>query len=321
MQLDLGCLQALEAVVKYGGFAHASKHLHKVQSAISHQIQKLERQLGVTLFDRDGYRVHLTPAGEVILAEGRRLLAQAEHVRSLARQFAQGWEPELVVIVDGIFPIDTTLATLRSLAAEKVPTRVTIQVEFLRGVQSRFEKDNGDLMLVVDYAASPYLHEEVLPPIECMLCVAPSHPLAGERPVSLAELQLHAELSCQHSSEERGHDRHLFGCERAVYLPSHHTKKEALLMGVGFGWMPIYLVRDELKAGTLRELNYVDGSRVSFTPRLVHRTDRNLGPAAQRFITLLRTAIWPQETHTMKAAASAMMDFTVSSARAADLCA
>jgi hypothetical protein len=35
MQVDLSCLEALEAVVKYGGFAHASKHLHKVQSAIS----------------------------------------------------------------------------------------------------------------------------------------------------------------------------------------------------------------------------------------------------------------------------------------------
>ena len=318
-QLDLSCLEAFEAVVKYGGFAHASKHLDKVQSAISHQVQKLEKQLGVTLFDRDGYRVHLTPAGEEILAEGRRLLAQAAHVQSMARQFSHGWEPGLAVIVDGILPLDPTLAALRWLAVEQAPTRIQIQVEFLRGVQSRFDKDNADLMVVVDYAASPYLHEEALPAIDCLLCVAPSHPLAGKLHVSLTELQQHAEISCQHSSDEQGHDRHLFGCERAVYLSSHHTKKEALLMGVGFGWMPIYLVHNELNAGTLRELKYVAGSRISFTPRLGHRTDHRLGRAGQRFVALLRGAIWPQEKHTMKTVGNTVIEVPINSSYASDV--
>jgi DNA-binding transcriptional LysR family regulator len=294
MQLDLGALEALEAVVKYGGFARATEHLHKVQSAVSHQIQKLEKQLGVSLFNRDGYRVHLTPAGEAILAESRRLLAQAEHVRSVARQFSQGWEPGLVIIVDGILPLNPTLAALKALAAEQVPTRIQVKVEFLRGVQLRFEKDNGDLMLVTDYAANPYLHEEALPEMDCILCVGPAHPLAGAKRVSLAELQENVELSVQHSSEEQGYDRHLFGCERAIYLSSHHAKKETLLMSVGFGWMPLYLIQDELKAGTLRELKYVGGSRYRFTPRLVYRADRRLGRAGLQFIALLRNATWPK---------------------------
>jgi len=293
-QFDLSGAEALEAVVKYGGFARAAEHLHKVQSAVSHQVQKLEKQLGVKLFNRDGYRVCLTPAGEAILAEGRRLLAQAEHLRSVARQFSEGWEPGLVIIVDGILPLGPTLAALKTLAAERVPTRIQIKVEFLRGVQSRFEKDNGDLMLVTDYAASPYLYEEAFPAIDCMLCVAPTHPLARSKRVSLAELQEHVEISVQHSNEEQGDDRHLFGCERAFYLSNHHTKKEALLMGVGFGWMPLYLIHEELKTGTLRELKYVGGSRCRFIPRLVHRTDRRLGRAGQEFIALLREATWPQ---------------------------
>jgi DNA-binding transcriptional LysR family regulator len=294
MQLDLSGLEALEAVVKYGGFARAAVHLHKVQSAVSHQVRKIEEQLGVTVFNRDGYRVHLTPAGEAVLAEGRRLLAQAEHVRSVARQFSEGWEPGLVIIVDGILPLQPTLAAMKTLAIEQVPTRVQVKVEFLRGVQSRFEKDDGDLMLVADYAADPYLHEEALPAMDCILCVASSHPLARAKRVSLSELQEHVELSVQHSSEEQGFDRHLFGCERAFYLSSHHAKKEALLMGVGFGWMPLYLIHNELKARTLCELKYVGGSCYRFTPRLVHRADRRLGRAGQRFIELLRKSPWPR---------------------------
>jgi DNA-binding transcriptional LysR family regulator len=294
VKLDLNGLEALEAVVRYGGFARAAKHLHRVQSAVSHQVRKIEQQLGVSLFNRDRYRVQLTPAGEAILAEGRRLLAQAEHVRSIARQFSEDWEPSLSIIVDGILPLDPTLAAMKSLAAAQVPTRIQVKVEFLRGVQSRFEKENGDLMLVTDYAASPYLQEEALPAMDCVLCTGRSHGLAKVKRVSLAQLQEHVELSVQHSSEEQGYDRHLFGCERAFFLSSHHTKKEALLMGVGFGWMPLYLVHNELKSGALREVKYQGGSWYRFTPRLVHRADRQLGRAGQQFISLLRKSAWPR---------------------------
>jgi len=294
VKLDLNGLEALEAVVRYGGFARAAKHLHRVQSAVSHQVRKIEQQLGVSLFNRDRYRVQLTPAGEAILAEGRRLLAQAEHVRSIARQFSEGWEPSLSIIVDGILPLDPTLAAMKALAAAQVPTRIQVKVEFLRGVQSRFEKESGDLMLVTDYAASPYLQEEALPAMDCVLCAGRSHALGKAKRVSLAQLQEHVELSVQHSSEEQGHDRHLFGCERAFFLSSHHTKKEALLMGVGFGWMPLYLVHRELKSGALREVKYEGGSWYRFTPRLVHRADRQLGRAGQEFISLLRKSVWPR---------------------------
>lgn len=296
MKLDLNGLEALEAVVRYGGFARAAEHLHKVQSAVSHQVRKIEQQLGVTVFNRDGYRVHLTPAGEAILAEARRLLAQAEHVRSVARQFSQGWEPSLAIVVDGILPLDPTLAAMKTLAAAHVPTRIQVKVEFLRGVQARFEKENGDLMLVADYAASPYLHEEALPEMDCVLCVGRSHALAKAKRVSLEQLQEHVELSVQHSSEEQGHDRHLFGCERAFFLSSHLTKKEALLMGVGFGWMPLYLVHQELKSGALFEVKYLGGSWYRFTPRLVHRADRRLGRAGQEFVSLLRRSAWPRRS-------------------------
>jgi len=111
--------------------------------------------------------------------------------------------------------------------------------------------------------------------------------------VPLAEMQQHIELSVQNSNEEQRSDRHFFGCERGFYLSSFQAKKQALLMGVGFGWMPLYLVRDEIKAGQLREVKYTGGSRFRFTPRLVRRSDRTLGRTGQRLVELLRAARWP----------------------------
>lgn len=290
MRPDLDALQALDAVVRHGGFARAATKLHKVQSAVSYQIRKLEQQLGVALLDRSAYRVRLTPAGEAVLVEGRRLIAQAEHVASVAQQFAAGWEPRLTVIVDGLLPLEPTLRALKTLADERVPTRIQVKVEFLGGVQFRFEKDRADLMLVKDYAADPLLAAEALPDIECVLCVSPAHPLATRRVVSRDELHQHVELSVQDSSDQ-GDDRHMFGGERVFYLSGFDTKKRALLMGLGFGWMPVYLVAAELRRGTLRELHYAAGSRYRFTPLLVRRVDAPLGRTGARLAALLRGTV------------------------------
>lgn len=287
MKPDIDAIAALDAVVRYGGFARAAERLNKVQSAVSYQVGKLEEQLGLRLLDREGYRVRLTPAGQMILTEGRRLLAMAEHIESLAAQFATGWEPRMLLIVDGILPLDRTLSALKTLADERAPTRIQVKVEFLRGVQFRFEKDHADLMLVKDYEPHPHLQAEALADVDCILCIAPSHPLAVRSAVSLADLHEHVELSIQDSSDQ-GNDRHMFGGERVFYLSGFVAKKQALQMGLGFGWMPAYLVAEDLRSGALLELPFEGGSRYRFTPQLVHRASQPLGRAGARFAQLLK---------------------------------
>ncbi len=287
MRPSLYAIEVLDAVIRHGGVAQAAKRLHKVQSAISYQVIKLEGQLGISLLDRTKYRARLTPAGEAVLAEGRRLLAQAEHVATVAQQFSSGWEPQLTVIVDGILPLEPTLQALKTLAEERVPTRIQVKVEFLGGVQFRFDKDAADLMIVKDFAAEPQLHAEALQEIECVLCVSRQHALASAPKVSLAQLVEHVELSVQDSSGQ-GDDRHMFGGERVFFLSDFGAKKQAVLKGLGFGWMPRYLVERELRAGTLREVRYVGGSRYHFTPMLVHRLSRPLGRTGLRLSALLQ---------------------------------
>ncbi len=79
----------------------------------------------------------------------------------------------------------------------------------------------------------------------------------------------------------------MFGGERVFYLSGFEARNQALLMGLGFGWMPRHLAGAELRAGSLREPRHVGGSRYRFTPMLVHRLDRPLGRTATRLIALL----------------------------------
>src|SRR5258706_7599651 len=197
MRVDLNAIQVLEVVIREGSLAAAAKKLHRVQSAVSYQLRKLERQLGLKLLDRDGYRVRLTAAGRAGLAEGKRVLAHAMSLETLARQLSEGWEARLTVIVDGILPLESALTALKTLAAERIPTRIQVKVEFLKGVQYRFERDDADLMLVKDYEPRPQLLSETLPEILCVLCVAAAHPLAGKTPGTPYQPPEHGDLTGQ----------------------------------------------------------------------------------------------------------------------------
>jgi DNA-binding transcriptional LysR family regulator len=254
-------------------------------------LKQLEESLGVTLFDRAGHRAVLTDAGRAILQEGRRVLAGARRIESLAARFSEDWEPRVEIVVDGILPMEPIMRALRVMTDDGVPTHIRLKVEFLGGVQDRFERDRADVMLVKDYVRGAELAEHALPDVEVVLVASASHPLASAgRPLSLGDLHAHVELTVHDSSESRRvTDARVFGGPRVFFLSDFATKKQAALMGLGFGWMPTYLVREELAAGSLAEIAYDGGSRYAFTPRLVHPSERPLGRAGTTFLRLLTT--------------------------------
>lgn len=294
MNYDLDSLQVLDAIVEAGTFAEAARKLHRTQSSVSYAVNKLETHLEVELFDRSGHRAVLTDAGRVILDEGRALLVRARQLQAVARQLTDDWEAKLAVIVDGVLPIELLLGVLREFADETIPTRIQLKMEFLGGVQYRFDRDGADIMVVKDYEPEPNLQATALRPVEVVLVCSREHPLAQLQvgaPTTRRVLHEHVELTVQDSSPSGQAETRMFGGPRVFYLSDFHAKKAALLAGLGFGWMPLYLIADDLRSGALVEVPYMEGSRYQFTPMAVHRADRPLGRAGTRFIESLQQAV------------------------------
>ncbi|MCW8878739.1 MAG: LysR family transcriptional regulator [Kangiellaceae bacterium] len=293
MKLDLDSIRVLKTIVEKGSFAAAAKTLHRAQSAISYQIKKLEEALDLELFDRSEYRAVLTAEGQLILDEGIRLLNQAEYIEELASQLNHEWEPKFELVIDGILQIDWIMESMKKLLLEGIPTNISLTQEYLGGVQYRFDKNQADLMLVKEFKNSTHLLSKPLPEVECILCVSPFNTLSQLKDVSVSELQQYVELSVHDSSEQEHYDvEHMhFGAETMFFLSDFKSKKEALMQGIGFGWMPKYLVEEELADGSLIEVNYRNGSRFSFTPHLVWRAEKKLGKTAQKFIELLSESL------------------------------
>jgi DNA-binding transcriptional LysR family regulator len=294
VRMQLTHLEALAAVADCGSFAKAAKRLNKVRSAVSYDVRCLEEQLGVILLDRSGYRARLTDAGDMVLREGRPLLSQARALEHIASLLSEGFEPVIRMVVEGAVPMPPVMRAIKALTQRDVPTLVELQTEFLGGVPERFEREQADLMLVKDFDASRESYAvTALPEVDCVLVASPEHSLivSGLKIVEASHLRAHLELNIQvvDGGTASMSDRRVGGA-RVLNLSGFYTKKEALLLGLGYGWMPTSLIADELADGRLVIVPFDQGASFQFTPALMHRRDRPLGRAGSLFKALLLEA-------------------------------
>ena len=95
-------LSMIDTIARTGSFAAAARELGKVPSALTYSVRQLEEALDVLLFDRRSRQAKFTAAGEELLNEGRRLLAESQAVAQRVRRVASGWETQLSVAVDDV---------------------------------------------------------------------------------------------------------------------------------------------------------------------------------------------------------------------------
>lgn len=105
--MNFADLEVFKAVVDEGGVIRAASKLHRVPSAVTTRIKQLEASMGVKLFHRDKQRLHLAPAGELLLDYAQRLIQLSEE----AREVVSGTTPRGVL----------KLGALESTTASRLP--------------------------------------------------------------------------------------------------------------------------------------------------------------------------------------------------------
>lgn len=187
--MELRQLQYFVAVAEEGGFGRAAERLSIVQSAISQQVSRLERELGVTLFSRSTRHVRLSGAGERLLPEARALLAAAHRIRQVAADITSGKDGLLRLgVVQG--PGDRIYRVLTELAALAPGLQVRLKrlpvAERLAAVRS------GELDAALVRAMDTAADLELLPIWDDPLHVAlpAAHRPADGRPPRLEELAM-----------------------------------------------------------------------------------------------------------------------------------
>ncbi|MFF8593376.1 LysR substrate-binding domain-containing protein [Streptomyces sp. NPDC015220] len=163
-------------------FGRAAGRLHIVQSAVSQQIQRLERELGAELFDRSPRRVRLTAAGERLLPEARAVLAAADRARAAVA-------PPAGLRIGTSTGLGAHLDRVLTAFAEHA-SDVPVELVSLPAAERLARVAAGELDAAFVRAAEPVSGVRVLPlwPDPLVAALPASHPLAARDAVGLSEL-------------------------------------------------------------------------------------------------------------------------------------
>jgi LysR family transcriptional regulator, regulator of the ytmI operon len=297
--MELRHLETFDAAVRHGSFVRAAAALDYAQSTITLQIQQLEEELGVKLFEREGRRLRLTEAGRLLRDQAQSLLERVATLRESMTELAGGDAGD--VRFGAIEP--GASERIAPLVARFLANRPRVKLLFEVGgtvsVSERVAAGQLDAGLCSPPASRLGLHFEPLYAEPMALLIPTSHPLAHAKEVTLEALRherlLLPDAGCAYREvierrlTEQGSDVRV-----GVEISSMMTLARAVQAGLGPGIIPCAAASPPLE-GTL--FRTVTGLDLSLTIGLVTRGDDSApSRALAAFLALVRReAASPQD--------------------------
>jgi DNA-binding transcriptional LysR family regulator len=283
-------LLVLLAVAEEGSFTGAAKRLGRATSAISYAIDTLERDLGLSLFDRGTTRKpKLTQQGEAIVSEARAVAYSIETLRARVRGFLEELEPEVSLVVDSMLPSDRLTTLFREFSARFPAMPVRLLVQTLGGVERAVRSGRARIGVGSElHMDMTGFHRTQIEGVQLIPVAAPSHPLAkaGEAAPLPARDFVQLVLSEQLGAEGQDHGVVGLNTWRIGDLSVRH---KLLLAGLGWSGMPEPIVRADIVSGRLVRLNLPDWRGGEYAMQAIHMIDTPPGPAGRWLIGRLTT--------------------------------
>ena len=291
--VSLDQLRTFIAAVDEGSFSAASRRLLRSQSVVSETISNLEQQIGVQLFDRSGRYPKLTPAGLTLLGDARSIITGVDLLKARAKGMSAGLEPELSVVIDVFYPIDAIAQVAKEFRQHYPGVPLRIYVEALGGAIQPIFDGRCSIGIVGSLPFIPdTLTNERLPGIAFFMVAAHDHPLSSYKGKMIPKevLAKHTQIVLTDRSDLSS------GREFGVMSPATwrladlFAKHHFLLNGLGWGGMPLHVVRKDLEEGRLSVLpiEEVPPDGLILPMSVVWQTKSPPGPAGRWFIERLK---------------------------------
>ena len=289
--VTLDQLRTFIAAVDEGSFSAAGRKLRRAQSVVSQTLANLEGQLGVKLFDRSTRYPQLTEEGRNLLPDARSVADNMDGFKARAHAMREGLEPELAVAMEVMYPMEA-LTRAATYSRKTYPhTSLRLYVEALGAVIKPVLDRQCSIGVIGSLPViSDELQIEPLLELAFVTVVSPSHPLAARRGmVSASAVAKQVQLVLTDRSVlTSGRD---FGVQSPLTwrLADLGAKHAFLRAGLGWGHMPLHMVKADLDSGALVKIRVEGVPRDFMMPmRVVFRKDAPPGPAGRAFIAQLR---------------------------------
>jgi DNA-binding transcriptional LysR family regulator len=258
LPITLEALTVLDAIDKRGSYASAAELLNKVPSALSYIVQKLEEQLQVTIYQKQGRRSVLTPAGKNLLNEGRLILDAVERLTVKTQTISNGWEPKLNIAIESILPSSAVFSVLNDFLKLHPTIKMDISEEIMNGAWESLVEDKIDMIIG---ASNPIPKQKGIQTLHLcdfnpVFVVSPDHPLTKhQQPLSNEVIARYRAVVAHDTAQQWiANSSAVISEDQYFYVPSLEYKINAQLAGIGYGFLPRQRIQQYLHSGELVEL-------------------------------------------------------------------
>lgn len=287
MPIHSAFLTYFQEVCRCGSIRAAARHLHVASSAVNRQILKLEKELGVDLFDRHAGGIRLTEAGELLREHVERTMADAEKTLDAIAALSRVEHPVI------------TIAGQESVIARFLPpVLVALHAEHPEASTS-FKASSGDALAElllggkadIALAFDPQPHPAIELFDSCELAVGaimgPGHPLEGRESVGLAECAPYPLILPDDSWPlRRLLDREIDKLDTSLNIVTSSNSEEFLRtmfdLHLGIGFQTVMGIEPQLDKGQLVFVPLGDASRMRQTFAVCIRKGRRRDDAIQQ---------------------------------------
>jgi DNA-binding transcriptional LysR family regulator len=289
-------LRLFDAVARHLSFSRAAQEMHLTQPAVSMQIKQLEDSAGLPLFEQLGKKIFLTEAGRELSHFTRgvsRLLSDAEEALAELKDVSRG-KLHLTIISTAKYFAPRFVAKFC-----RAHPRVTLRLDVCNRetLLQRLARNETDLVIMGHPPQDMGLTLEPFAPNPHVIVAPPDHPLAGARRIPLKKIAGESFLLREPGSGtrrlmERVFASHGLSINPGMEIGSDETIKQAVMAGMGIGFLSSHTVQLELQAHRLVTLD-VAGFPIIRNWYMVHRADKRLSPVARAFkaFMLAETAV------------------------------
>lgn len=282
--------RCLTAVVEAGGYAQAAEVLHKSQSSVTYAVQKLESTLGVSAFEIQGRKARLTPTGEMLYRRARLLLEDADAIERAASKASAGWEAEISIAVEVLFPNWLMFECLQRFGRESPQTRIEWFETVIEGTVEALVTRKVDLA-ITNTIPPGYAGEKIFE-VQFVPVAHPEHELHQlGRPVEMRDLRKHRHVVVRDSGTKRNKKVRTLESPQRWTVSNMSTSIGAVSRGYGFAWLPQYKVFPELARGELKQLQMSEPREYVGQLYLVFADREGAGPGLLRLAQIIREEI------------------------------
>ncbi len=251
MSLSYEELEALVAVVEQESFRAAAKKVHKSQSSISYSIANLEKKLKTQIFYRTSQKVTLTDAGRVVYNKALSILKLNSEIYEFSELASTGVESKINLVLTATTPTPVLITVLREFNERFPQTQIELKYTTYEEPVDLLLKREADLVVSSSRIYVDGLDRIKWLSMDFIAVTSPQHPaglegITEEDLYSLTNLVVGGRKTLEKKVSEA-----VLESANVWHVTDFLIKRELLVNGLGWGFMPKMLIRRELEEGLL----------------------------------------------------------------------